>query len=61
MTPFSHTDFKLFEGELLDPDVLVQHCPLDYGRHVLHPVADLGQLNFPIEILHNILSYVDLE
>jgi hypothetical protein len=61
MTPSSHNDFKLFEGELLDPDILVQHCPLDYGRHVLRPVAYLGQLNLPIEILHRILSYVDME
>lgn len=45
----------------LDDNELELRCPLDLGRHRIHPYSDLGALDsLPLEVLSNILVQTDL-
>jgi hypothetical protein len=45
---------------LLDPEILLKRCPLDYGRHKLEPRSDLGDLEkLPAELRHHMLGFLE--
>ncbi|KAL9099211.1 MAG: hypothetical protein Q9163_005254 [Psora crenata] len=55
----SHLNLK---DNTLDENELVEHCPLDIGRHTLKPKCNLGSLDLlPSELLSGVLSQLDLQ
>lgn len=53
---------KLLDDKILDPDALLEHCPLDYGRHSPVPVTSLGTRDvLPTELRCQIIGDVDMK
>jgi hypothetical protein len=51
---------RILDDFILDPDILLKRCPLDYGRHKLEPRFDLGDLEkLPTELHHHMLNFLD--
>jgi hypothetical protein len=56
------TALKILDEHILDSAVLVNKCPLDYGRHILAPRFDLGNLQkLSTELYYHVLGYVDVK
>ncbi|KAF2187249.1 hypothetical protein K469DRAFT_685783 [Zopfia rhizophila CBS 207.26] len=55
-------NFSNLHEFVLGNDILITHCPLDYGRHSLSPTTDLGSLDKLVtELQFMILRNLDVQ
>lgn len=58
----AHKSYFRQDDGTLDSNGLRQHCVLDAGRHALHPIFNLGELDIlPPELLTNVLAQLDVQ
>lgn len=59
---------KILNEQVIDPEILLQHCSLDYGRHDDQSTGEnqskcgsLGVLDLlPVELQHKVLGMTDV-
>jgi hypothetical protein len=62
LTKQQQLSLEILNDNILNPDILLQHCPLDYGRHTLNPKNDLGNFQqLPTELQHQVLRELDIQ
>jgi hypothetical protein len=53
---------RILNENILDPKILLKHCPLDYGRHMIRQTGDIVMFGkLPLEIQHEVLSHVNID
>ena len=66
----NETSLRVLNQYILDPAILLENCPLDYGRHTpdarlgtLHmPIGNLGHISkLPLELQHHVLLSLDVQ
>ncbi|KNG46410.1 zinc finger containing protein [Stemphylium lycopersici] len=62
LTELQRTTARMLDDWIVDPEILIQNCPLDHGRHEIKPKHGLGSLHsLPAELQQHILGFVDIK